>query len=149
MCGPLVGSGQGVRGRDPFHVGERRPGWILVATEEQEIRDRGVVQSIRDGRMRPDAVQGVADDQGPLEPFRQALAYVQSGKDPYFLAALNPDTRRAVELLAAAFEPGPAAGLITASRSIVNAYLETGGDPPQAAAAAAEELREAAWELSH
>ncbi len=54
-----------------------------------------------------------------------------------------------VDDLAAAFEPGPAAGLITASRSIVNAYLETGGDPPQAAAAAAEELREAAWELSH
>jgi orotidine-5'-phosphate decarboxylase len=50
-----------------------------------------------------------------------------------------------VEDLDAAFEPHPAAGLITASRSIVNAYAERGGDPATAAAAAAEELRAAAW----
>ena len=55
----------------------------------------------------------------------------------------------AVDDLAPAFTPGPAAGLITASRSIVNAYRETGGDPAESAAAAAQELREAAWELSH
>jgi orotidine-5'-phosphate decarboxylase len=50
-----------------------------------------------------------------------------------------------VEDLGAAFEPHPAAGLITASRSIVNAHVERGGDPAAAAAAAAEELRAAAW----
>jgi orotidine-5'-phosphate decarboxylase len=53
-----------------------------------------------------------------------------------------------VDDLAAAFEPHPAAGLIAASRSIVNAHAERGGDPAQAALAAAEELREAAWRLS-
>ena len=47
--------------------------------------------------------------------------------------------------LAAAFEPHPAAGLVTASRSIVNAYRERGGDPATAAAAAAEELRALVW----
>ena len=52
-----------------------------------------------------------------------------------------------VEELAAAFAPHPAAGLITASRSIVNAHAERGGDPASAAAAAAEELRAAAWVL--
>jgi orotidine-5'-phosphate decarboxylase len=52
-----------------------------------------------------------------------------------------------VEALAAAFEPHPAAGLVTASRSIVDAYRERGGDPGTAAAAAAEELRAAAWTL--
>ena len=52
-----------------------------------------------------------------------------------------------VEDLAAAFEPHPAAGLVTASRSIVNAYAERGGEPAAAAAAAAEELRAAAWDL--
>jgi orotidine-5'-phosphate decarboxylase len=52
-----------------------------------------------------------------------------------------------VEDLAAAFEPHPAAGLVTASRSIVNAHVERGGEPAAAAAAAAEELRVAAWEL--
>jgi orotidine-5'-phosphate decarboxylase len=52
-----------------------------------------------------------------------------------------------VEDLAPAFAPHPAAGLVTASRSIVNAHAERGGEPAAAAAAAAEELRAAAWEL--
>jgi len=47
--------------------------------------------------------------------------------------------------LGPAFEPHPAAGLVTASRSIVNAYRERGGDPAAEAAAAAEELRALAW----
>jgi orotidine-5'-phosphate decarboxylase len=52
-----------------------------------------------------------------------------------------------VEELGPAFSPHPAAGLVTASRSIVNAHAERGGPPAAAAAAAAEELRAAAWEL--
>jgi orotidine-5'-phosphate decarboxylase len=50
--------------------------------------------------------------------------------------------------LAPAFAPHPAAGLVTASRSIVNAHAERGGDPAEAARAAAEELRAAAWALA-
>lgn len=53
----------------------------------------------------------------------------------------------AVEALAPAFAPHPAAGLVTASRSIVGAARERGGDPAAAAAAAAEELRAATWRL--
>jgi orotidine-5'-phosphate decarboxylase len=52
-----------------------------------------------------------------------------------------------VEELGPAFAPHPAAGLVTASRSIVDAHAERGGDPGPAAAAAAEELRAAAWGL--
>ncbi len=52
-----------------------------------------------------------------------------------------------VEDLGAAFAPHPAAALVSASRSIVNAHAERGGDPAQAAADAAEELRAAAWRL--
>ena len=52
-----------------------------------------------------------------------------------------------VESLGPAFAPHPAAGLVTASRSIVNAHAERGGDPAAAAAEAAEELRAVAWEL--
>ena len=52
-----------------------------------------------------------------------------------------------VDALGPAFAPHPAAGLVTASRSIVNAHAERGGDPAAAAAEAAEELRAAAWEL--
>jgi len=50
-----------------------------------------------------------------------------------------------VEDLGAAFAPHPAAGLATASRSIVDAHRERGGDPAEAAASAAEDLRAAAW----
>jgi orotidine-5'-phosphate decarboxylase len=53
-----------------------------------------------------------------------------------------------VAALGAAFAPHPAAGLVTASRSIVDAHAERGGDPAAAAAAAAEELRTAAWRVS-
>jgi orotidine-5'-phosphate decarboxylase len=53
-----------------------------------------------------------------------------------------------VEQLGPAFTPHPAAGLVTASRSIVDAHRQTGKDPGQAAALAAEELRATAWGLS-
>jgi orotidine-5'-phosphate decarboxylase len=52
-----------------------------------------------------------------------------------------------VEDLAPAFAPHRAGGLISASRSIVDAHAQRGGDPGEAAAAAAEELRAAAWVL--
>jgi orotidine-5'-phosphate decarboxylase len=48
-----------------------------------------------------------------------------------------------VEDLGPAFAPHPAAGLVSASRSITGAHEERGGDPAIAAAAAAEELRNA------
>ena len=53
-----------------------------------------------------------------------------------------------IEDLAPAFRPGRAGGLVSASRSIVNAHRDGGGAPEQAARAAAETLRESAWELS-
>jgi orotidine-5'-phosphate decarboxylase len=53
-----------------------------------------------------------------------------------------------VEALAPAFEPGRAAGLVTASRSIANAHEQHGGDPAGAARAEAERLRKAAWNLA-
>jgi orotidine-5'-phosphate decarboxylase len=53
-----------------------------------------------------------------------------------------------VEDLRAAFAPGPAAGLIAASRSIVSAHERTGGRPATAAAQEARRLRELAWGLT-
>jgi orotidine-5'-phosphate decarboxylase len=52
--------------------------------------------------------------------------------------------------LAPAFAPGRAGGLITASRSIVNASAADGApaDPATAARAEAERLRETAWVLA-
>jgi orotidine-5'-phosphate decarboxylase len=53
-----------------------------------------------------------------------------------------------VGALGPAFSPHPAGGLVTASRSIVGAYAQRGGEPAQAAAESAEELRAAAWQLA-
>jgi orotidine-5'-phosphate decarboxylase len=52
-----------------------------------------------------------------------------------------------VEDLAPVFAADRAGGLITASRSIVSAHLELGGDPAQCARAEAERLRAVAWGL--
>ena len=50
-----------------------------------------------------------------------------------------------VEDLAPAWASHPAGGLVTASRSIVNAYATSGAEPAAAARDAAEELRSQAW----
>jgi orotidine-5'-phosphate decarboxylase len=52
-----------------------------------------------------------------------------------------------VEDLAPAFAPGRAGGLVTASRSLANAYLTAGGSPAESARAEAERLRMEAWKL--
>ncbi len=52
-----------------------------------------------------------------------------------------------VEDLAPAFAPGRAGGLVSASRSIANAYLDTGEEPAAAARAEAERLRTQTWAL--
>jgi len=52
-----------------------------------------------------------------------------------------------VEELGPAFAPGPAGGLVSASRSIAAAHVERGGDPADAARVEAERLRAAAWAL--
>jgi orotidine-5'-phosphate decarboxylase len=53
-----------------------------------------------------------------------------------------------VQDLAAAFAPGPAGGLISASRAIVEAHVRNGGDPATAAADEAARLQELARELA-
>ena len=52
-----------------------------------------------------------------------------------------------VDALRPAFAPHPAAGLVTASRAIVDSWRTVGGGPRAAAARAAEEMRERTWAL--
>jgi orotidine-5'-phosphate decarboxylase len=53
-----------------------------------------------------------------------------------------------VEDLAPAFAGGPAGGLISVSRGILNAHERSGGDPATVARAEARRLRELAWNVS-
>jgi orotidine-5'-phosphate decarboxylase len=89
---------------------------------------------------------------GATEPAHLARARELMPRAVFLLPGVGAQGGR-VEDLAPAFAPGRAAGLITASRSIVNAYLapENSAARPGTAVAAraeAERLREQAWALS-
>jgi orotidine-5'-phosphate decarboxylase len=66
---------------------------------------------------------------------------------PFLLPGIGAQGGR-VEDLAAAFAPGPAGGLVSASRSIARAHEQAGVRPADAARAEAERLRAAAWALA-
>ena len=65
---------------------------------------------------------------------------------PFLLPGIGAQGGK-VEDLAPAFAPGPAGGLVTASRAIVRAHESEGGSPGEAARKVAESLREQAWSL--
>jgi orotidine-5'-phosphate decarboxylase len=66
---------------------------------------------------------------------------------PFLLPGIGAQGGR-VEDVAPAFAPGRAGGLVTASRSIVNAHESGAADPATAARAEAERLRATAWGLA-
>jgi orotidine-5'-phosphate decarboxylase len=66
---------------------------------------------------------------------------------PFLLPGVGAQGGR-VEELAPAFAPGRAGGLVSASRGIVRAHEQRGGDPASAARAEAARLRELAWGLA-
>jgi len=84
---------------------------------------------------------------GATEPWHLERARELMGSATFLLPGVGAQGGR-VQELGAAFAPGRAGGLVSASRSIADAYRELGGEPAVAARAAAERLREAAWGLS-
>lgn len=66
---------------------------------------------------------------------------------PFLLPGVGAQGGRVGDL-APAWAPGPAAGLVSASRSIVFAHARDGGEPAAAARAEAERLRASAWSLA-
>jgi orotidine-5'-phosphate decarboxylase len=87
------------------------------------------------------AVTGATGPQH-LERMRELMP-----RAPFLLPGVGAQGGR-VEDLAPAFAPGPAGGLVTASRSIAAAGERTGSDSRAAAREEAERLRAAAWELA-
>ncbi len=99
--------------------------------------------------------QGIAD--GPLDdigavvgataPERLARLRELMPRTPFLLPGVGAQGGR-VEDLRAAFAPGPAGGLIAASRGIIYAYERGGGDPETSARREAARLQEQAWSLT-
>ena len=83
-----------------------------------------------------------ATEPGHLERARELMPHA-----PFLLPGVGAQGGR-VEDLAPAFAPGPAGGLVSASRSIVDAHRSAGQAPAPAALAEAERLRAIAWGLA-
>jgi orotidine-5'-phosphate decarboxylase len=112
--------------------------WERIAEIVDEIGAPGVGES---GLSDIGAVVG-ATEPGHLERARELMPSAA-----FLLPGVGAQGGR-VEDLAAAFAPGRAGGLVSASRSIADAHRAAGGEPAAAARAEAERLRESAWELS-
>jgi len=98
------------------------------------------------GEVRACGLSDVGAVMGATAPQHLRRARELMGHAIFLLPGVGAQGGR-VEDLAPAFEPGPAAGLISASRSIADAHETAGGEPGEAARAEAERLREAAWSL--
>jgi orotidine-5'-phosphate decarboxylase len=83
---------------------------------------------------------------GATEPQHLARARELMPHTPFLLPGIGAQGGR-VEDLAPAFAAGRAGGLVTASRAIVRAHEQHGGDPADAARREAERLRALAWTL--
>ena len=154
-------------GRDaltPFADGEAAP-FLLVRTSNPGAADVLDLELAAGGRLW-EALARMADELGRVggagsESGLHDVGAVTGATEPAHLARMRelmPHTPfllpgvgaqgGTVEALGPAFAPGRAGGLITASRSIVNAYEASGAEPAQAARAEAERLRAQAWDLS-
>jgi orotidine-5'-phosphate decarboxylase len=140
--------------------------FLLVRTSNPGAAD---VQDLRldDGRALWEALAALADDLGSgrigAESGLSNVGAVVGATAPEHLARARELMPRTVFLLpgvgaqggriedlAAAWAPGRAAGLVTASRSIARAHerADAPDDPATAAASAAERLRDTAWAAS-
>lgn len=159
---PLLGSDAVI----PFVQAAREVGgglFVLVRTSNPsagEIQE----QMLSDGRSVSEQIAGLVDGLGSdgvggaglsdvgavvgaTVPERLARMREVMPSAVFLLPGVGAQGGR-VEDLAAAFAPGPAGGLIAASRSIVGASERGGGDPAQAAAEEARRLRSVAWQFA-
>ncbi len=112
--------------------------WERIATLVDDLGAPGVGEA---------GISDVGAVVGATEPGHLARARELMPGATFLLPGVGAQGGR-VEELAAAFAPGRAGGLVSASRSIANAHRIAGGEPAAAARAEAERLRESAWELS-
>ena len=142
---PLVASGAGV--------------FVLVRTSNPGAADLQDLV-LADGTPLWERIARLVDELGGSRSTLSDVGAVVGATRPEYLERARELMPRAIFLLpgvgaqggraedlGAAFAPGRAAGLVTASRSIANAHEQAGGDPAAAAAAEAQRLREIAWGL--
>jgi orotidine-5'-phosphate decarboxylase len=112
--------------------------WERLARLVDELGREGVGES---------GLSDVGAVVGATEPAHLARARELMPQATFLLPGVGAQGGRVADL-AAAFAPGRAAGLVSASRSIAEAHRQRGEGPAAAALAEAQRLRETAWELS-
>lgn len=123
--------------------------------QERPLKDDGTVSDRLAEIIAQLAADGVGDSGlsdvgavvGATAPERLGSLRLRMPHSVFLLPGVGAQGGR-VEDLAAAFEPGPAGGLVAASRAIVRAHERSGGEPTRAAREEAVRLRAVAWELS-
>lgn len=98
------------------------------------------------GQGPPGGLADVGAVVGATAPEHLARLRALMPRAPFLLPGIGAQGGR-VEALGAAWAPGRAGGLISASRAIARAHETEGGEPARAARAEAERLRSAAWSL--
>jgi orotidine-5'-phosphate decarboxylase len=105
-----------------------------------------LVDGLSEGRVGAAGMSSVGAVIGLTQPdaLRRARALMPTA--PLLIPGLGAQGGRADDA-APAFAPHPAAGLVVAARSVIEAWREAGGDWRQAVAAAAQEHRTATWNV--
>jgi orotidine-5'-phosphate decarboxylase len=120
----------------------------LVTDTGERVWER--VARLVDGLGEPGPETGLHDVGavvGATAPEHLSRARELMPRTPFLLPGVGAQGGT-VEALGPAFAPGRAGGLVTASRSIVAAHEQHGGEPADAARREAERLRAAAWSLT-
>jgi orotidine-5'-phosphate decarboxylase len=118
----------------------------LPLASGEPLWERLAALARRLGEPAPGALADVGAVTGATAPEHLARMRELMPRTPFLLPGVGAQGGD-VAALAPAFAPGRAGGLVTASRSIANAYEQSGGAPAEAARAEAERLRAVAWDL--
>ena len=120
-------------------LADGRPLWELLAQLVDELG--------REGRGAAGGLSHVGAVTGATAPEHLARMRELMPRTPFLLPGIGAQGGD-VATLAAAFVPGRAAGLVTASRSIAAAHESSGEAPALAARRESERLRSASWALA-
>lgn len=119
----------------------------LALVEGGDVAERLARLVAAHGETGPAGIADVGAVVGATAPERLARLRELAPAAPFLLPGIGAQGGR-VEDLAPAWAPGPAGGLVTASRAIARAHEEQGDEPRDAARRAAEDLRARSWELA-
>jgi orotidine-5'-phosphate decarboxylase len=127
------------------------PGAAEIQDQPEEAPLRGrlarIVDELGAERVGAAGLSDVGAVTGATRPELLAELREQMPRAIFLLPGVGAQGGKA-EDLGPAFAPHPAAGLVAASRSIVDAHTAGGGDPALAAQTAAEALRLATWRIA-